>query len=82
MLSGVNDTRALHLLLLTFSLQLFCCKRIILEMKAFKFLLAGLLFAAPIVCEEYHCTKDKKCESGCCRLEPDGYALSKSRLHD
>ncbi|KFY76624.1 hypothetical protein V498_09544 [Pseudogymnoascus sp. VKM F-4517 (FW-2822)] len=41
-------------------------------MKVFKFLLAGLLFAASIVCEEYHCTKDKKCESGCCRLEPDG----------
>lgn len=51
-------------------------------MKLFTFLLAGLLFVAPIICEEYHCTKDKKCESGCCRLEPDGYALSESRVHD
>ncbi|ELR02726.1 hypothetical protein VC83_00837 [Pseudogymnoascus destructans] len=42
-------------------------------MKLFTFLLAaGLLFVAPIICEDYHCTKDKKCKSGCCRLEPDG----------
>lgn len=51
-------------------------------MKVFAFLLAGLVFVAPIVCKEYHCTKDKKCESGCCRLEPDGYALSELRVCD